>query len=39
MYEIGYNDNKAFRDVIKKIAGLSPVDYRKRYNHSAVSLN
>jgi transcriptional regulator GlxA family with amidase domain len=39
MYEIGYNDNKAFRDVFKKIAGLSPVDYRKRYNHSAVSLN
>jgi transcriptional regulator GlxA family with amidase domain len=39
MYEIGYNDNKAFRDVFKKIAGLSPVDYRKRYSHSTVSMN
>lgn len=32
MYDVGYTDNKAFRDVFKKIAGLSPVDYRNRYN-------
>lgn len=32
MYEVGYTDSKAFRDVFKKIAGLSPVDYRNKYN-------
>jgi transcriptional regulator GlxA family with amidase domain len=32
MYEVGYTDNKAFRDVFRKIAGLSPLDYRNRYN-------
>lgn len=32
MYEVGYTDTKAFRDVFKKIAGISPVDYRNKYN-------
>jgi transcriptional regulator GlxA family with amidase domain len=32
MYDVGYTDNKAFRDVFKKIAGMSPIDYRNRYN-------
>lgn len=32
MYEVGYTDTKAFRDVFKKIAGMSPVDYRNKYN-------
>jgi len=32
MYHVGYTDNKAFRDVFKKIAGMSPIDYRNRYN-------
>ncbi len=32
MYEVGYTDNKAFRDVFRKVAGLSPLDYRNRYN-------
>jgi transcriptional regulator GlxA family with amidase domain len=32
MYEVGYTDNKAFRDVFKKVAGVSPLDYRNRYN-------
>jgi transcriptional regulator GlxA family with amidase domain len=36
MYDVGYTDNKAFRDVFKKIVGLSPVDYRNRYNKEAV---
>ncbi|HYC85829.1 MAG TPA: helix-turn-helix domain-containing protein [Chryseosolibacter sp.] len=36
MYDVGYSDNKAFRDVFKKIAGLSPVDYRNRYNKAAI---
>jgi transcriptional regulator GlxA family with amidase domain len=32
MYDVGYTDLKAFRDVFKKITGLSPVDYRSKYN-------
>jgi transcriptional regulator GlxA family with amidase domain len=35
MYDVGYSDNKAFRTVFKKIAGLSPVDYRHKYNRKA----
>jgi len=35
MYEVGYADTKAFRTVFKKITGLSPVDYRNRYNRKA----
>ena len=32
MYDVGYADVKAFRGAFKKITGMSPVDYRKRYN-------
>lgn len=32
MYDVGYVDPKAFRDVFKRIAGLSPVDYANRYH-------
>ncbi|MBD0294907.1 MAG: helix-turn-helix domain-containing protein [Flavisolibacter sp.] len=32
MYDVGYTDTKAFRDVFKKITGMSPVDYRNKYN-------
>lgn len=32
MYEVGYSDIKAFRGVFKKIVGLSPVEYRNKYN-------
>lgn len=32
MFEVGYNDIKAFRELFKKITGLSPVDYRNKYN-------
>lgn len=32
MFEVGYTDSKAFREVFKRIAGMSPVDYRNRYN-------
>jgi len=32
MYEVGYSDIKAFREVFRKITGLSPLDYRARYN-------
>lgn len=31
MYEVGYNDMKTFRDVFKRITGLTPQAYRKKY--------
>jgi transcriptional regulator GlxA family with amidase domain len=31
MYSVGYTDSKAFRNVFKKITGLSPVGYRKKF--------
>lgn len=36
MYEVGYSDTKAFRTVFKKITGLSPIDYKNKYNKGAV---
>lgn len=35
MYEVGYSDTKAFRTTFKKITGLSPVEYKNRYNKIA----
>jgi transcriptional regulator GlxA family with amidase domain len=32
MYKVGYNDTKAFRTTFKKITGLSPIQYRSKYN-------
>ncbi|OQP57629.1 AraC family transcriptional regulator [Niastella vici] len=32
MYEVGYTDAKAFREVFKKLTGMSPLEYRARYN-------
>jgi transcriptional regulator GlxA family with amidase domain len=32
MYDVGYSNIKAFRDVFKKITSMSPVDYRNKYN-------
>ncbi len=37
MYESGYSDTKAFREVFRRIAGMSPLDYRNRYNREAFS--
>ncbi len=36
MYDIGYTDSKAFRDLFKKITGLTPVEYRNKYNKQQV---
>lgn len=35
MYDVGYTDAKAFRTVFKKITGISPIDYRNKYNKEA----
>lgn len=32
MYDVGYSDTKAFRDLFKKLTGLTPVEYRNKYN-------
>jgi len=32
MYKVGYTDPKAFRVSFKKITGLSPLEYRNKYN-------
>jgi transcriptional regulator GlxA family with amidase domain len=36
MFDVGYTDTKAFRDVFRKITGTSPVEYRNKYNKEAV---
>ncbi|HEU5054835.1 MAG TPA: helix-turn-helix domain-containing protein [Hanamia sp.] len=32
MYDVGYTDTKAFRTTFKKITGLTPIEYRNKYN-------
>lgn len=32
MYDVGYSDTKAFRNVFKRYAGLTPVAYRNKYS-------
>lgn len=32
MYAVGYTDTKAFRTIFKKITGLTPIEYRNKYN-------
>ena len=32
MYNVGYNDEKAFRKTFKKYTGLSPIEYRRKFN-------
>ncbi|NEU08384.1 helix-turn-helix domain-containing protein [Flavihumibacter sp. R14] len=32
MYDIGYTDTKAFRTIFKKFTGLTPIEYRNKYN-------
>jgi transcriptional regulator GlxA family with amidase domain len=36
MYEVGYTDVKAFREVFRKITGISPLTYRSKYNKEAM---
>jgi transcriptional regulator GlxA family with amidase domain len=32
MYKVGYTDTKAFRTTFKRVTGLSPIQYRTKYN-------
>lgn len=31
MFEVGYSDSKAFRDVFKRITGITPVVYKQKH--------
>jgi transcriptional regulator GlxA family with amidase domain len=31
MHDVGYTDTKAFRDIFKKVTGMTPIDYRNKY--------
>lgn len=35
MYEVGYSDSKAFRTIFKKVTGITPMDYKTKYNKEA----
>lgn len=35
MYDVGYSDVKAFREVFRKVTGMSPIEYRGKYNKEA----
>ena len=39
MYDVGYSDVKAFRTIFRKITGLSPIEYRNKYNKELVVLD
>jgi len=39
MNDVGYNDDKAFREVFKKVTGLSPLDYKNKYSKDRAALN
>jgi transcriptional regulator GlxA family with amidase domain len=37
MYDVGYADVKAFRTTFRKITGLSPIEYKNKYNKEIVA--
>ncbi len=37
MYSLGYSDSKSFRTTFKKITGLSPLEYKKKYNRELLN--
>ena len=36
MYDVGYSDTKAFRIIFKKTTGMTPINYRNKYNNEGV---
>ena len=36
MYDVGYTDPKAFREVFRKVTGMSPLEYKHKYNKASV---
>lgn len=39
MYDVGYTDTKAFRTIFKKITGLTPIEYRNKYNKQPAAVD
>jgi transcriptional regulator GlxA family with amidase domain len=37
MFDVGYTDTKAFRTIFKKITGLTPIEYRNKYNKQMIA--
>ena len=37
MFDVGYTDSKAFRTIFKKITGLTPIEYRNKYNKQVMA--
>jgi transcriptional regulator GlxA family with amidase domain len=35
MFDVGYSDTKAFRNIFKKFTGLTPIEYRNKYQKFA----
>lgn len=38
MFDVGYSDTKAFRTIFKKITGLTPIEYRNKYNKQGMTI-
>ncbi len=38
MYDVGYSDTKSFRDLFRRITGLTPIEYRDKYNREAIAV-
>jgi len=38
MYDVGYSDTKSFRNLFRRITGLTPIEYREKYNKEAIVL-
>lgn len=37
MFEVGYNDNKSFRTIFKKVTGLTPIEYKNKYQRNGTA--
>jgi YesN/AraC family two-component response regulator len=35
MFDVGYTDSKSFRNLFRRITGLTPLEYRNKYNREA----
>ncbi|OAQ40767.1 AraC family transcriptional regulator [Pedobacter psychrophilus] len=38
MFDVGYTDTKTFRSLFKKITGLTPIEYRNKYNKLEIAV-
>ena len=36
MFDVGYTDTKAFRTIFRKVTGLTPIEYRNKYNRQVI---